>query len=60
MGRIPLHRSCPVKKVVKICLTEAGVIKNDNTWALEGIHVSIKSLAGVIMDDGLALDFLLV
>lgn len=30
---------------------------NDTTWALEGIHVSLKSLATVIMEARLALDF---
>lgn len=33
---------------------------NNKNWVLEGTHVSFKSLVRVIMDDGLALDFLLV
>lgn len=38
-------------------LTLAEVI-NDTTMSLEGVQVSHKSLARVIMDDRIALDFL--
>lgn len=57
-GSFPYDGNHPNKKVVQnLCPTEADVT-NDSSWALEGIYVSLKSFARVIIDDILALDFL--
>lgn len=45
------------KTVRNLSLTLAGVI-NDTISALDGIQISLNSLAQVLMDNNIALDFL--
>ena len=60
MGSSPCNLSYPIRKASRKFAPALAEVIHDTISALEGIQASLNSLAWVVLDDEIALDFFLV